>query len=246
LVNGDPLQGVEMKTEDYGSNATVRVEVVIGNPADFATENAIGNPAWVDDGLDIELNINGGHVVGQGLTAHFANASIDMDLVFAEAWNTAGPPANTTFEITSGGALFQLGPQISTDQQDSIGIMALDSTSLGQSGIGYLSQMRSGGSLSLISGDAAQMAAVVKFATNQVAAIRSRVGSFQNNTLSMAINSLKQAQENISGARSVIMDADYAQETAIVTRQEILVSATQSAMIMAHSVPRAILQLLAD
>ena len=194
----------------------------------------------------IELTINGSHVVGQGLVAHYSSASMDMELYFDETWNAAGPPQNTSFKITSGGALFQLGPKIGADQQDSIGIRSMYSSSLGLSTIGYLSDLRSGGAYSLRNGNPEDMLAIMREAANQVTAERARIGSFQNNTLSVAIDSLKQSKENISSARSSIMDADYAEETARVTRQQILLEATRSAMALAQSVPQKVLSLLMD
>jgi flagellin len=242
----DPSQGVVFRTIDYGSASTIHTEIVSGAAADFALENAGGIVTAVDSGADIELTINGSHVVGQGLTAHYSSASIDMELHFDETWNAAGPPQNTSFKITSGGALFQLGPQIGADQQDSIGIRSMYSSSLGLSSLGYLSDLRTGGTCSLRNGTPQEMLAIMREAADQVTAERARIGSFQNNTLSVAINSLKQSQENISSARSSIMDANYAEETARVTRQQILLEATRSAMALAQSVPQKVLSLLME
>jgi len=246
LVNGDPLQGVRIMTADYGSAATVRVEVMAGNPADFALQDELGAPAEADTGVDIELNINGSTVVGRGLQCHYASASLDMEMFIDEAWNAAGPPASTNFEIVSGGALFQIGPQIGAQQQDSIGIRPLDSTHLGRSALGYLGDLTSGAALSLQSGEMTSMIAVVDEGIQQVADIRARIGAFQNNTLGMTVDSLQQAYENISLARSSILDADYAEETAAMVRQQILTEATQAAMTMAHRVPQQVLGLLID
>jgi len=242
----DPTQGVRLLTEDYGSAASITVDFISGTVADLPLQNAAGAAATSDSGADIELTINGSHVVGQGLVAHYSSASMDMELYFDETWNAAGPPQNTSFKITSGGALFQLGPKIGADQQDSIGIRSMYSSSLGLSTIGYLSDLRSGGAYSLRNGNPEDMLAIVREAASQVTAERARIGSFQNNTLSVAIDSLKQSKENISSARSSIMDADYAEETARVTRQQILLEATRSAMALAQSVPQKVLSLLMD
>lgn len=246
LVNGDPLQGVRIMTSEYGSAATVRVEVTEGNPADFALQDELGAPASADSGVDIQMNINNSLVVGQGLRCHYASASIDLEMYIAEAWNAAGPPASTGFEITSGGALFQIGQQIGADQQVSIGIPALDSSNLGRSTIGYLSDIASGGTLSLKSGQLSAISAIVEEAAQQISAIRPRIGSFQNNTLAMAINNLKRTEENVSAARSALLDTDYAAEAARVTQQEILVEAARAAAAMAQQMPRYVLRLLMD
>jgi flagellin len=243
---GDPNLGVRIMTQDYGSRASVKLEFVSGNPADFATQDEAGNPATTDNGLDIEGNINGAHVVGDGLKLHYASATMDLEACATEAWNATGPGASTTFEITSGGALFQIGAQIGAGQQESIGLPALDSSNLGLSAYGFLSNIASGGTKSFRSGLLGDMARIVDAAIQQVGSLRARIGSFQNNTLNMAINNLKQSQENISQARSQLLDADYAEETAAMTRQQILIEASRAAMVLANQVPQDVLRLLLE
>jgi len=246
LVGGNPALGVRIMSSDYGSDAFVRTEIIEGLPANFALEDELGAAATQDTGVDIEVAVNGSHVIGDGLNAHYANASMDMEMNFDAAWGAGVLPASTDFEIISGGALFQLGSHVSSEQQDSIGIAAMDSTSLGTSVLGHLGDLTSGGTMILGSERFAEIMRVVDHASQQVAKTRARVGAFQNNSLTAALNSLGQIRESISAARSVLYDADYAEETAIVTRQEVLLEATRSAMAMAFRVPQQVLSLLLD
>lgn len=244
FVGGNPALGVRIMTAEYGSGARVNAEVVSGNPADFALEDTLGVAAMTDTGTDIVLNVNGSNVVGKGLEAHYSSPTTDLLARFDPAWNGLGPGTSTSFEIVRGGTLFQLGPKIQAEQQVSIGVPAMDSTHLGNSVLGYLSDMTSGGSLSMRTGNHAQASKLVDQAINQVTEVRSRIGAFQTNTLDMALNTLKISQENISEARSALLDADYAEETAAMVRQQILVEATRAAMSLSHSVPERVLSLL--
>jgi flagellin len=246
LVGGNPALGVRIMSSEYGSNAFVHTEIVAGLAADFALQDELGAAATRDTGVDIELTLNGSHVIGDGLNAHYVGASMDMEMHFDATWGAGTLPASTDFEIISGGALFQLGSRISAEQQDSIGIAAMDSTSLGSSALGHLSDLTSGGTMTLGSGRLTEIMRVVGHASRQIARTRARVGAFQNNSLTSALDSLRLVQESISAARSSLYDADYAEETAIVTRQEILLQATQAAMAIALRVPQQVLSLLLD
>ncbi len=241
---GDPSQGVRILTCDYGSEVSFTAEVVEGNPGDFLLENASGNPATMDVGQDIQVDINGTRVTGEGLACHYARSSVDADIHFTSSWNDNGPGAETTFEITSGGALFQLGPRLSPDQQDSIGIPDMSTGNLGLSGVGFLDQLASGGGLDLSSGRLEEIMDVVDTASEQVSGMRSRIGSFQNNTLGMAIDNLSRMRESVSSARSRLVDADYAEESAAMVRQQVLVDATRAAIALAQQVPQHVLELL--
>ncbi len=245
LINGDPAQGVVIRSAGYGAKSTIAAQITSGNPADFVLEDDSGNPASSAAGVDARVSVNNSTISGDGLKVRYSNASLGFDIQLNEAWNTAGAPATTTFQITSGGALFQIGPSMGSAQQVSFGIQAVDSTHLGASSTGYLNDIISGGTCSLKSGsDPKALEAIIDAASSQITALRARIGSFQTNTLSMISDSLKQSIENVSAARSSIRDADYAVEAANATRQQILVEATRSVMALAQQVPQSVLSLL--
>jgi flagellin len=58
------------------------------------------------------------------------------------------------------------------------------------------------------------------------------------------IRSLNIANENTAAAESVIRDADFATETAGLTRSQILVNASTNVLSLANQAPQAVLQLL--
>lgn len=83
----------------------------------------------------------------------------------------------------------------------------------------------------------------VDFALSQVSNLRSEFGSIQNR-LESTIANLQIGSENFSAARSRIIDADFAQETARFTRAQILQQAGISQVAQANSLPQLVLGLL--
>ncbi len=76
-----------------------------------------------------------------------------------------------------------------------------------------------------------------------VASLRSTFGSVQSRFESV-INNLQIASENQSASRSRIMDADYAAETAALTRAQILQQAGTAMLAQANQSPNTVLTLL--
>lgn len=80
-------------------------------------------------------------------------------------------------------------------------------------------------------------------ALNYISNQRAKTGAVISR-LESASSNLSAAVENTSAARSRILDADYAQETATLTRQQILQQAGTSMLSQANSSPQAALALL--
>ena len=85
--------------------------------------------------------------------------------------------------------------------------------------------------------------AVVDAALAQVNSSRGALGAYQNRFTS-AINNLQTTSENVSAARSRIQDADFAEETAGLTRNQILQQAGTAMLAQANSLPQNVLSLL--
>jgi flagellin len=83
----------------------------------------------------------------------------------------------------------------------------------------------------------------IDFALNKLNRTRGDLGAVQNRFLS-AISSLSVASENLSAARSRVRDADVAQETAELTRNQILIQAGVSVLAQANQLPAVALSLL--
>ena len=83
----------------------------------------------------------------------------------------------------------------------------------------------------------------VDAALTTVNGLRSTFGAIQNRFES-TINNLQAVSENLSASRSRILDADFAAETAQLTRAQILQQAGTAILAQANSVPQNVLSLL--
>ena len=84
---------------------------------------------------------------------------------------------------------------------------------------------------------------LVDGALDQVSKIRADLGAVQNRFESTIAN-LSATAENLSSARSRIRDADFAQETAMLTRGQILQQAGTAILAQANALPQNVLSLL--
>jgi flagellin len=148
------------------------------------------------------------------------------------------------FTITGGGAEFQLSSKVDTAGKVSIGIQNVEARKLGNSALGYLSSLAAGRANNVVDGDINAGFKIVDEAIRQVSGLRGRLGAFQKNTVGATIRNLGVSLENSAAAESVIRDADFANETASLTRSQILSQAAQNSLGLANSAPQSALQLL--
>ncbi len=92
-------------------------------------------------------------------------------------------------------------------------------------------------------GDANNTIVRVDAALTAVSSLRSTLGAIQNRFES-TITNLTTAAENLTASRSRIQDADFAQETAALTRAQILQQAGTAILAQANAVPQNVLSLL--
>jgi flagellin len=85
--------------------------------------------------------------------------------------------------------------------------------------------------------------AYIDTAIARIAERRGTLGAIQNR-LEHTINNLRIASENLSAANSRIKDADFAYETAIFTRNQIMVQAATAILAQANVLPQTALSLL--
>jgi flagellin len=230
-------QGIAFNSAGYGTSEFVQVMSLTGA---FTVRNAGGAVVTRDEGRDIVANINGITSTGNGLSLNLQSLGIDMEMNITEAFNTAG---STRFAITGGGAKFQLGPAVNTNQQSNIGIRSVAASSLGDATDGYLSDIISNGAYSL-SNNPGRANRIVQEAIDQVSVLRGRLGAFEKNVLDTNVNSLQITLENITSSESQIRDADFAAETSAMTRAQILNQAGTSVLKTANQTTQSILALL--
>ena len=104
--------------------------------------------------------------------------------------------------------------------------------------------LASGGASSLDSNNLVTAQKVIDKAIKQVSSLRGRLGAFQKFTIGSTINSLGVAYENVSASESAIRDTDFAQETANLTRNQILSQAATTVLAQANAAPQNALSLL--
>jgi len=223
---------------DEGSDSFVSVKPLSGTFDTVLRENP-GVTSQRDTGTDAVASVNGSQAVANGNRISLNTTAMTMDATLADDFT-----GTTQFAITGGGALFQLGSSISSNEQINIGIRSVAAGRLGRSDLGYLSDITTGGRYSLVGGKTRQALGIMDEAIMQIATMRGRLGAFELNTIQTNINSLTVAVENATAAESVIRDTDFATETASLTRAQILVSAGTSVLSTANSTPHSILQLL--
>jgi flagellin len=202
-----------------------------------------GDGANTDHGVDASVNINGSQAVTDGLDVSLRTSSLDVDMTLSETFGTQ--TSNTkTFYVTGGGADFNISPTVGISGLASLGISGVSTGSLGKGNIGYLTSLNSGATNDLASGNFETSQRIVREAISQVSTLRGRLGSFQKNTLDSTVNALQIAMENTSAAQSAVRDADFAQETANLTRAQILQQSSLSTLKMANQQPQNVLALL--
>lgn len=231
--------GMHFSSQEYGSKAFVSVAAIGGT---FDVSNDVGTVTR-DAGQDVTAVVNGSQTHGDGLEVLLRSTSLSLNLTLDSTFATT-VGNSTGFSVTGGGALFQLGGDVNVNQQANIGIQSVAAQRLGKGGVGQLSDIVTGGQYSLLADEAAQADDIVEEAIKDIANLRGRLGAFQLNTLDTTINSLQVALENVTASESAIRDADFAVETAKLTRSQILQQANTRILALANQQPQSVLGLL--
>ncbi|MEX0613010.1 MAG: flagellin, partial [Pirellulales bacterium] len=199
-----------LDSSDYGSAAFVDVSIIEeGTGGTFGGGFAVTR----DDGTNVAATVNGVTANASGNTLSINTSTLDL-----KATVDAGSSTDFSFTITGGGALFQLGPDVVSNQQARIGIISVNTARLG--GVnGKLYRLASGGTADLTT-DPTTAARIVDDAINQITSLRGRLGAFQRTLLETNKNALSDTLVNLTEAESQIRDADFAAETAALTRAQ--------------------------
>jgi flagellin len=226
---------LQLISSAYGEEAFVNVRIVSeGAGGTFAT--AIGTDER-DTGTDVAATVNGITALGRGNLLSVNTSVLDLSTSVA-----AGFTGTVNFTIAGGGALFQLGPDVVSAQQARIGVQSVNTSRLG--GVsGLLYQLSSGGSAALDE-DANLAASITDQAITQITGLRGRLGAFQKTTLESNLVSLNDTLANLTEAQAEIRDADFAAESARLTRAQILVQSGTAVLAIANSNPQNALSLL--
>lgn len=136
-------------------------------------------------------------------------------------------------------AVFQVGPNTSTNNQISITISNLENMAGVDQLFGNLASIGSAAAFSNV------MSAInhIDVAIAKIDNFRATLGAIQNR-FTTTISNLQSSIENQSAARSRIMDADFATETAQLSRAQILQQAGTAMLAQANQSTQGVLRLL--
>ncbi|MEM1331354.1 MAG: flagellin [Planctomycetota bacterium] len=264
--------GVTLQSSEYGSDQFASVRVVdaanidTGNLGLYNFQAADGDAVNTtrvstfgaasngvrDAGQDLSATINGVAATSNGRSININTDTLDVELTLSETAATA-LGSTQALDITGGGADFQLAGNVDIAGKVSIGIQDVATRKLGRSDASepgaaadfrFLDDLGSGKALNVVDGDLTEAQSVVGNAISEISSLRGRLGAFQRNTIGATIRSLNISVENTAAAESVIRDADFATETAALTRGQILTQSATNTLSLANSQPQQVLQLL--
>jgi flagellin len=208
-----------------------------------------------DNGQDVTATINGIVATTKGTRASINTDFLDVDINLAYDLTSASAAtlgAVNAFSIEGGGADFQLASQVNIGGKVSLGIGNVAVRELGRviEGSGatqvdyLLKDLANGRTLNVVDGDRETAQQVVSEAIREVSSLRGRLGAFQKNVIGATIRSLGVSLENTTAAESSIRDTDFAEQSAELTRSQILVQSATQVLGIANTQPQAALSLL--
>jgi flagellin len=234
------LQGTGTATASISVNVTS-----VADLSDLATainqqSAATGITATADGGTVTLVNEAGDDIQ----ISNFAIAGSTTETATVTARNyddtaTTGAAASTS-SLTNANVATRVTGQLRVDSSAGFNISGADATVATT----VASSLETVASVNISTQAGAQSAiAVIDAAIQGIDSQRAGIGAVQNR-LSSTISNLSSVSENVSAARSQIQDADFAKETANLTRTQILQQAGISVLAQANALPQQVLGLL--
>ena len=223
-----------LTSSEFGTKGIIDIKVLSeGTSGSYKTNNE-GRSA----GTDAVATIDGTTANSEGNKLSINTKTLDVTATVA-----AGTTGTMSFTIDGGGANFQLGKDVVTGEQARIGIGSFSSGALGNATDGFLYSIRSGETRALAT-DSIGAQKVVDDVISYVAKARGRLGAFSSTTLESNKVALGDYLANLTEAESSLRDADFAKESAALTRAQILVQSGTSVLAIANQNPQNVLSLL--
>ena len=232
------------RSKEYGSDQWIDVRATSIDPdgyTAFTVSDINGKTAERTYGKDVDVLVNGIKSSGTGLDVSLNTSSLALNFTFSElAGTTTG--YSTSFTLAGGGATFQVGPDVVSRQQITMGIRSINTVMLGGP-TGVLNQIRSGQDADLFT-NTNKGFRIIEESLLAITSIRGRLGTMQRATLETNINVLNDTLSALTEAESQIRDTDFAEETSNLTRAQILVQANMNTLGIANQIPNYMLSLL--
>lgn len=243
-------------TDTTSDKSGVKIEVGAANETDVAT-------------LGINVHDDDGNLVGTTVTNTTASTLQDGDLIingvdiasFSGDTNAVGTVDNTIEAINK---LSDVHGVVAFETAGDTDQISLRSTSGGEISVEYgenatdatvlaltgLAERNTGASASSVANIDISTAAgaqkaigTIDAALEQINSTRGDLGAV-NNRLDFTVNNLSNVSENVAAARSRIEDADFAAESAALSRAQVLQQAGTAMLAQANAAPQQVLSLL--
>ena len=229
VLNGMKIAGFEVLQNDSDNSLVDAINAVIDETGVLASLD--GNSQLVltaEDGRNIELTVSSGTVANRtGILRGF--------------------PGGATTAVFGGEISLQSNQQIDVvfgaNTNQALGNLRRDGGGAGTAIFGVSSDF-SVQTLDITTRETSNLSIqIVDLALEQISAQRASLGAIQNR-LESTINNLTTNSENLSASRSRILDADFAAETANLSRNQIIQQAGVSILAQANQQPQIALSLL--
>jgi len=228
VINGMKIAGFNVLQNDSDNALVDAVNAVIDETGVIASLDGNSNLVLTaEDGRNIEITLSSSTV---GARTGLLNGG-----------------AGTLTAVFGGEITLQSNQQIDivfgADSNDALGNMRLDGGGAGTAIFGVSSDF-SVQTLDISTRASSNLAIeITDLALEQISAQRAALGAIQNR-LESTINNLTTNSENLSASRSRILDADFAAETANLSRNQIIQQAGVSILAQANQQPQIALSLL--
>ena len=203
----------------------------------ISVTDSLGNAVAIDD-VSIAIGDTGAVVTGKIVAA--INAKIGETGVLATADGTNIDFASVRESVNASGAFTGFIVNTGTVSSSTAGITLASAPA--QNTTAPASAFLDDLDISTVAG-AGQALAIIDKALTTVNGARADLGAVQNRFQSVVAN-LNTSAENLTASRSRIRDADYAKETAELTRTQILQQAGTAMLAQANQIPQNVLSLL--
>ena len=147
-----------------------------------------------------------------------------------------------TVTVSQNSLVFQIGSN--AEQTTSLALRNMRTSNLG-AGVENLSGFQSLAEIDVTNATKAQdTMSILDRALEEVSSTRAEIGAFQKNNLESNLNYLRIAHENVQSAKSIIRDADMAEEMTAFTRNQIMTESATAMLAQANLRGQSVLQLL--
>jgi flagellin len=210
--------GEDIKVVNFSHSAAVDAH----DQSSSAVEDSGSGIDW--DGTEVSMMVTGNE--GEAVSLYDGGTKTDLDstVVGGKVVFSASGDFNITSDIDktdAGGSIFEV-PASSANTSELNTVSNID--------------------ISTVAG-ATDAITTVDGALDQVDSIRGGLGAIQNR-FETTISNLQSVSENLEAARSRILDADFAAETAAMTKAQIMQQAGTAMLAQANMLPQTVLSLL--